>query len=516
MSDNTCIFVKEETFDVEYKLNSLNSKTSNQYFVSNVQNDLSPFPEAKSNSFNNMPGFNAICNYVSSSDCNEKTKVALSSKEDQQSTFCMISNNQIDLSRNNGERLCGIESKEIHIDKHNILQCKNLNQHIIKFQCSFCFASEQSSFPNIQVDENLFACTKCYKNLKQKTDCRKVEKLEKLDSKYNCKHCNLVFLQKSSFLIHMKLHTNCEPLCGLTLEKEVKQEANLVLNSLSDKKSFVCRICDKVFKRRNTLSRHEMEHTAIKPFVCEYCDKKFFRKEHLLIHVRTHTGEKPFSCPTCSKRFGHKTSLVDHAVVHTGEKPFVCNTCNKSFSFKSSLRKHMKAHSGIKPHACEYCDKKFTRKSGLNLHIKTHTGEKLIVCSVCNKRFKTRSILTIHSRIHTGIKPFMCPTCGKSFTQKSGLSQHFRVHTGEKPFACSICNKRFQCKKGLKRHEKIHKGVKSFVCEYCDKRFMRKDTLTSHRRTHGENRFLCTICCKSYSQKYRLHIHMKMHTTEKS
>ena len=41
--------------------------------------------------------------------------------------------------------------------------------------------------------------------------------------------------------------------------------------------------------------------TPKKVYVCKYCNKPFKRKDHYKIHLHIHTGIKSFFCPDCGK-----------------------------------------------------------------------------------------------------------------------------------------------------------------------------------------------------------------------
>lgn len=48
-----------------------------------------------------------------------------------------------------------------------------------------------------------------------------------------------------------------------------------------------------------------------------------------------------------------------------------------------------------------------------------------------------------------------------------------------------------------------------FNCVKCDKLFVRKGDLNRHAKTHGKSDNSCTICLKTFTQRYNLHIHVQ-------
>lgn len=47
----------------------------------------------------------------------------------------------------------------------------------------------------------------------------------------------------------------------------------------------------------------------VRVFVCRFCQKAFKRRDHYKIHLHIHTGVKDFFCPDCGKGNVHVTSL---------------------------------------------------------------------------------------------------------------------------------------------------------------------------------------------------------------
>ncbi|XP_066443144.1 zinc finger protein 501-like isoform X2 [Eleutherodactylus coqui] len=265
--------------------------------------------------------------------------------------------------------------------------------------------------------------------------------------------------------------------------KEPSVNQSQIKQSKGNKKGklFPSNKCEKYYKKKSNLSKHERIHRDENPFSCPECGKWFKKKSNLSIHKRIHRDERKFVCSECGKCFTTKSDLVKHERIHTGEKPFSCLECGKCFTWKSDLVKHQRIHTGEKPFSCSECGKCFTRKSDLVKHERIHTGKKPYSCSECAKCFTQRSNLVEHQKIHTGQRPFSCSECRRCFTRKSNLVEHLRIHTGEKLSVVLESGKVCAIKGPLENHQGLDPRGGAFYCIERGECFIQESGLVEHR-----------------------------------
>ena len=165
---------------------------------------------------------------------------------------------------------------------------------------------------------------------------------------------------------------------------------------------------------------------------------------------------------------------------------------------------------------CDACNHIFQKSDHLARHKEdNHLNNKknILICKTCFKSFVNLKYLKAHSQRHLENRSKMCVICKLKFVD---LKRHILLHTGKDRYKCSTCDKSFSQKKILKDHNLTHTDVKTFICNKCEKLFVSSSRLKSHEKSHiSEKQYKCIQCVKIFktSSSLRNH-HLLKHTME--
>lgn len=335
-------------------------------------------------------------------------------------------------------------------------------------------------------DEKIEYCAECDKHFDKPVSLKK-HKLVHTREKFTCSYCNKSFRQSWYLQSHVRTHTGERPfacsVCPKTFTDKGAMNAHVRVTHYTEK-THVCTYCNKAFKLRKQLERHERIHTGHQYHRCEICGKFYTQKSNLMKHLILHSGEKPFACPICEKRFAQKDNLNIHILRHHSQQnPIVCDACGKLFKNKMTLMGHKKSkHSdNAKQIICEVCGKFFPDRSCLNSHMWVHNAGAPVQCDQCGKSYPHERAVRVHKRIvHTEVRKYCCDVCGIGFKTSQTLKHHKVVHTGERAFSCEECGRSFGQKTALKTHQRIHSGIEPYSCVRCGESFKWKQTCDKH------------------------------------
>ncbi|CAL8142279.1 unnamed protein product [Orchesella dallaii] len=356
------------------------------------------------------------------------------------------------------------------------------------------------------------------------------------------------------------------PMCSRTTLSKCSCHGHILRHHYKDRLPFHCHLCEKQFKKENSLRTHldvyhdgattplddsdvdaDAEHVEKivqtnqvdegRKYQCNLCTRTKYRvryktQESLEAHKKiVHMGiKKPYECNQCGKFFRSNAERRLHLYFHrrqkreeklklkSGEESY-CSTCDKHFKSPYQLQMHYKTrpHTGEYPFLCEFCTKGYMNKTSFDNHLaQDHHNEvnvQPIQCKDCNKILSTKRSLDHHIRLrHTKLTLFNCEECDMGFMVKKCYEKHVAaVHRKERPYLCTYCPKNFTSKNHLETHIRTHTGDKPFKCPDCGKEYSDRPTYRRHLEIHGEEIYTCSVCSKQFKVWHTYRNHMKVH-----
>lgn len=288
--------------------------------------------------------------------------------------------------------------------------------------------------------------------------------------------------------------------------------------------------------------------------------------------VTTETGDQYLKCDMCEKQFRHKHHLQRHQYVHLGIKPYKCNQCDRAFTRKEHLNRHFAvhlkqgddqyafSHAGTFSNADQPDPLEPTAGDVVFFNQNLETNDELMppdnvstldensgnyVSSLLEISMASSTAIASASRVdvksdddpmladwregndYTELESrpmvkddpsqpaanryFPCDKCDKVFYKQFLLSRHYTRHTGEKRFKCQICDRGFTRLEHQKRHMATHSNDRKHECDLCDRKFSRTDHLLAHMKSShaGVQPYQCPLKCGQRFDTFRdktLHI----------
>jgi uncharacterized C2H2 Zn-finger protein len=105
---------------------------------------------------------------------------------------------------------------------------------------------------------------------------------------------------------------------------------------------FICKFCNKQYKRLNKCENHIQIHLGVKPYVCQICKRGYHKRRTLNQHYSFHLGENLYQCKKCDKSYRYRKNFKSHAESHGEElnSSYMCEICNKKFQLQFDYWSH--------------------------------------------------------------------------------------------------------------------------------------------------------------------------------
>ncbi|XP_034031291.1 zinc finger protein 407 isoform X2 [Thalassophryne amazonica] len=278
-----------------------------------------------------------------------------------------------------------------------------------------------------------------------------------------------------------------------------------------------------------------MKHpTKDKHFHCLLCGKSFYTESNLHQHLTSAAhlrneqnsveelpeGGASFKCVKCTRRFQTEQELFVHIKAKHEE---LLRQVNKYvLEDTEQINREREENKGC---VCKYCGKVCKNSNSMSFlaHIRTHTGSRPFKCKICDFAAAQLGDARNHVKRHLGMREYRCDICGWEFVMKKHLSTHLLGKHGlgqpkERKFECTVCERSFSEKWALNNHMKLHSGVKPYKCAWpsCHYTFLNLSAMKDHYRTHtGEKSYLCDLCGFAGGTKHALTKHRRQHTGER-
>jgi KRAB domain-containing zinc finger protein len=191
-----------------------------------------------------------------------------------------------------------------------------------KFECYHCKKSFQNQSllkTHKEIHKPKVKCGICGKKVSRlhlKTHLKTHENIKK----FCCDHCTDGFVTKQYLVRHMWKHRSAKKFNCKHCKQGFNDNRNFKLHLVShsvNPRPFQCDLCPNNYPRKQNLEIHLTSIHLERQFKCDKCRFVSKWKSSLYMHKKiVHSTAKPFSCPVCEKKFKKKANVKRHESVH--------------------------------------------------------------------------------------------------------------------------------------------------------------------------------------------------------
>ncbi|XP_032513610.2 zinc finger protein 721 [Danaus plexippus] len=337
----------------------------------------------------------------------------------------------------------------------------------------------------------------------------------------------------------------------------------------ADAASLPCPIClhTGVFDTPQSL-KDRLIYVSTNKIPCPVCQEELVGLDKLTIHLFSHVKMLQTEVPALQQhtKIKNTPSQKNSTTTDQQKKIKASVSKNKTLSLANTQVKYVKIYPKlpvIAINAMPILDiSKSQEKNNSSL---THVNnEKNVMqnsnrCSICGLHFVDADILKMHKCLihnvddhsNNSLSQYNCHLCSKTFKMRGSLMVHLRVahygftssdhsesnlnneikekieiHLKDKPhnddrhdgkqWQCDVCRKSFTTKYFLKKHKRLHTGETPYACNQCNKTFTFQQSYHKHLLYHNDEKpHTCTFCGRAFKELSTLHNHQRIHTGEK-
>ncbi|XP_055691608.1 zinc finger protein 429 [Lutzomyia longipalpis] len=289
--------------------------------------------------------------------------------------------------------------------------------------------------------------------------------------------------------------------------------------------------------------RISLVKVANHPLMCPVCNEVLLGLDKFTIHLFSHTIDTHLVAPAVCKE--ETTSIQPAAEVMVDVKinpqPSQCDICSFLFRDMNLLQIHQNLmhkapETGAKDaqegtmakFQCHLCQKTFKMKGSLRVHLRVvHLYG--VEQEPEARRLTEKLKLTEETPNKVNIPPhercdetFSAPTTRLPTTPSESLPNPQSVAAPQaaadaaKSWECDICAKSFTTKYFLKKHKRLHTGEMPYSCTICGKTFTFQQSYHKHLLYHSDEKpHVCSTCGRAFKELSTLHNHERIHSGEK-